>query len=312
MLEKSIIFIIPYFGTWPVWFDAFLISCKANANIDWLFFTDCNIKIEVPENVKLLSSTLEEIKELSEQALGSKIVLTSARKLCDLRPAYGYIFKDYIKDYEFWGFCDVDIIWGDINQFITQSMLREYDVISSRYQNISGHFTIMRNVNEVNFLFKNIKHFREKLLLDKNQRIDEIQFTKDIRNKEKDIKIFWDTILCNQERGRDSHQEYYLDRWQWQNGKMINTKTGEEVMYLHFINWKRTMKYNEVKYFEHFPNHFYISYNGMHFKRHSRLAHILNNIKNVFNGYYVRIKRKLYVRKFNRFKYKLIVKFKRN
>jgi hypothetical protein len=42
------------------------------------------------------------------------------------------------------------------------------------------------------------------------------------------FQIKWDKILCNQEKGRDSHQEYYLNRWLWSGGQLINTKTNEE------------------------------------------------------------------------------------
>lgn len=60
-----------------------------------------------------------------------------------------------------------------------------------------------------------------------------------IKNKVFNYRMYWAEILLNQEKGIDSRQEYYLDRWQWKNGRMINTLTKQEVMYLHFINWKK-------------------------------------------------------------------------
>ncbi|AFL81695.1 hypothetical protein Aeqsu_2235 [Aequorivita sublithincola DSM 14238] len=101
-------------------------------------------------------------------------------------------------------------------------------------------------------------------------------------------------LLKLQENGQDSHQEYYLDKWLWKDGKMLELKNREpinEVMYLHFINWKRTMTFSEVKYKDN-PQQFYISYSGMHYEPHSNFAQIVNGVKNVYSGYYVILKRK--------------------
>ncbi|WP_027136908.1 DUF6625 family protein [Gaetbulibacter saemankumensis] len=312
---KKIILIVPYFGSWPVWFDAFLVSVAKNPSVHWFCPTDCEIPQAKPDNITFLQTSLRDLNTTINNKLDFKVSL-NIRKFCDLKPAYGDIFGKVITGYDFWGICDMDIIWGDIRSFMTDEVLSSYDIISSRKGAISGHFTLFRNVEPINMIYREIADYKELMGTSKLTRFDETVLTYYIRHsigfKVGDLKIKWDAILCNQERGRDSHQEYYLDRWQWREGRIINTKTNKEFMYLHFINWKRTMRYNKVKYSEPLPNQFYISYNGMHFERHSMFAHVLNTIKNVFNGYYVRIKIKLYVRKFNRFSHKLIVKFKRN
>jgi hypothetical protein len=113
------------------------------------------------------------------------------------------------------------------------------------------------------------------------------------------FQIKWDKILCNQEKGRDSHQEYELNRWFWDNGNLINTKTNQEVMYLHFINWKRTMRFCEVNYIDK-PKYFYVSYIGMHYRPFSKLRLKLNDLKNLVFGYKVRLKKLKYRKKFKR------------
>ncbi|WP_371417607.1 DUF6625 family protein [Anabaena sp. UHCC 0187] len=40
----KIAIIIVYFGQWPVWFPAFLESCRYNSSVNWLFFTDTRLK----------------------------------------------------------------------------------------------------------------------------------------------------------------------------------------------------------------------------------------------------------------------------
>lgn len=302
---KSIVLIVPYIGKWPFWFDAYLISMAKNPTINWLFITDCQVPNKYPENVKFLPTTMEQLNQEINTVLKTQVPL-SPRKLCDIRPAYGKIFQDEIKNYGFWGFCDVDIVWGDIRKFITDEMLANYDIISSRKKAISGHFTIFRNIDRINNYYKTIPNYNFLIRKEKYLWAEEQVLTKHL-NSQMDQgntpKVFWPTILCNQENGRDSHQEYYLDKWLWKNGKMLELKRGEvvnEVMYLHFINWKRTMKYCEVKYSDN-PNQFYISYNGMHYRPHSKFAKRWNAIRNLFDGYAVRLKKKQLWRKISNY-----------
>jgi hypothetical protein len=116
-------------------------------------------------------------------------------------------------------------------------------------------------------------------------RCDEELFSRFLKETQHSFQIKWDKILCNQEKGRDSHQEYYLNRWLWNKGKLLNTKTQEEVMYLHFINWKLTMRSCEISYSDA-PKPFYVSYIGMHYRPFSKLRLKLNDLKNLVFGYH--------------------------
>lgn len=286
---KKIILIIPFFGKWPLWFDAHLLSIAKNPSIDWLVVTDCEIPKEYPNNITYKSTSLKSLNKHVNTVVNANVPLTP-RKFCDLKPAYGAIFQEEIKNYDFWGFCDMDIIWGDIRKFITNEMLNTYDIISSRKDAISGHFTIFKNTECLNENYKKLPNVKALFEHPRFQWTDEVVLTKYLEENSNLFTIFWDTILCNQERGRDSHQEYYLDRWQWLQGKVVNTKSIQEVMYLHFINWKRTMKSSLVNYNDQ-PDSFYISYNKIHYKKHNALQKLWNGFTNLFDGYYMRLKK---------------------
>lgn len=292
---KSIILILPYFGKWPIWFEAHLVSIAQNPTINWLVVTDCEIPKHFPQNIKFVKITLEELNEKVNAVVGANVPLTP-RKFCDLKPAYGDIFSEYINSYDFWGFCDMDIIWGDIRKFMTSEILDNYDIISSRKEAISGHFNLFKNTVLLNTFYKEIPNYKTLFEEPKFMWFDEQIVTNYIKNniKKNNFRyiIYWKEILLNQERGRDSHQEYHLDRWQWANGKMINTKTNEEVMYLHFINWKRTLVKSEVCHYCEETKEFYISYSKFHFKKHNTFKIIKNDFKNIFFGYYVRMYKK--------------------
>jgi hypothetical protein len=72
------------------------------------------------------------------------ITLDRPYKLCDFRPAYGSILEDYLQNYDFWGYCDLDMIFGDIRKFCPEEILSKYDKIFTR-----GHLTLYRNTPEV-------------------------------------------------------------------------------------------------------------------------------------------------------------------
>jgi len=76
----------------------------------------------------------------------------SAYKLCDLKPFYGLIHKEDLARYEFWGFGDIDLIYGDLSSVIDEETLSRYDFISLHSERVSGHLFLMRNIAESNKL----------------------------------------------------------------------------------------------------------------------------------------------------------------
>lgn len=177
--------------------------------------------------------------------------------------------------------------------------MNELDIFTSREKNIAGHFTLCRNTNSINKLYKKVPGYKKLFVKDKFQWFDEFHFNNYIKNNTKYIKIYWDKNLLNVEKGIDSQQDYHLDRWSWIDGKLVNNKTKEQIMYLHFINWKKYLKFNEVKFIDR-KDSFFISYNKIHFKKHSDTQIKINSLKNFFFGFWIRIYLKKKLKKFTR------------
>tara|TARA_B110001450_G_C17655610_1_gene495094 strand:- start:1921 stop:2856 length:936 start_codon:yes stop_codon:yes gene_type:complete len=285
MKKNSIVLILPYFGEWPIWFDAHIKSIEANPSINWLIPTDCDIPEKYPKNIQFIKISFEEINLFFNKQLGFDIAL-NYRKFCDLKPTYGHVFEEYIQKYEFWGFCDMDIIWGNIRKYITNDDLQDFDIISSRHNAISGHFNIFRNNEELKYLYRSVNDYDKLLSSSKLTRFDENLVTAYIKINSTHFRIKWNQILCNQERGRDSHQEYYLDKWIWKNGVLIDRHINTEIMYLHFINWKHTLSLSEIGLKDE-VNEFYISYSKIHSKLHTEIECYTNKFKNLFIGYWI-------------------------
>lgn len=152
--KNNIAIIIPYFGKWPPWFGYFLNSCSYNSSVDWFLFTDCGKPGEIFNNTIFIDFTLNDFNRLASQQTGLEIDIKNPYKLCDLKPAYGHIFEEYIRDYEFWGYGDIDLIYGNLNAHFIEELLNNYDILSNHDQFISGHLCIIRNMPATNLLYR--------------------------------------------------------------------------------------------------------------------------------------------------------------
>lgn len=137
-----------YFGKLPSYIQNFLISCSYNKDIDFLIFTDDEIDCAF-DNVKIINIDFKTLKKRIQDKLQMDVSLYFPYKLCDFKPAYGVIFDDYLKKYDFWGHIDLDMIFGDIRHFITDDLLEKYDKLL-RW----GHLSLYRNTKECNERFK--------------------------------------------------------------------------------------------------------------------------------------------------------------
>ena len=140
----SIAYVVPYFVKFPKGFQFWLLSCKCNPSIDWLIFTDDKTPYDYPENVKVTYWTFDQMKKKAQAIYDFPIFLERPYKLCDFKPAYGEIFADELKDYDFWGHCDIDLVWGNIRKFYTDEVLGKYEKVG-----FNGHSNLYKNTPEV-------------------------------------------------------------------------------------------------------------------------------------------------------------------
>jgi len=176
----QIAFVIVYMGNYPWYFPYFLHSCRYNLDIDFLVFSgNSKGNFELPANVKVIPYSLKQFNIDATKALGFEVTVESGYKLCDFKPAYGFIFQDYIQNYDFWGYCDIDIIFGNIRAFMTDELLNKYDVIGARHDYLSGFFALYRNNPAMRELFKQSKDYRKVFTESRNFIFDETNFAFD-------------------------------------------------------------------------------------------------------------------------------------
>lgn len=146
-MKKSII-IIPYFGVFPTFFQLFLDSCDNNPTFMWLIYTDDREKYVVPKNVIIRYIEFSDFVNHIQNKFDFKIEIIRPHKLCDFKVAYGYIFEEEIKEYEYWGHGDLDVIYGNLGKFLDPLINEQYDKIYSL-----GHLSLYKNTAEINRVF---------------------------------------------------------------------------------------------------------------------------------------------------------------
>lgn len=145
-MDKALI-IIPYFGKLPNWFQPFLNSCNSEL-LYFLLITDDRTEYDYQSNFQVVYSTFSDFKIFFTKDLDREILLETAYKLCDYKPLYGKVFSEYIKNYKYWGYCDIDIIFGDIDFFLRPFFEKGFDKLF-RF----GHLSIYRNSPEINHIY---------------------------------------------------------------------------------------------------------------------------------------------------------------
>ena len=65
----KIILIVPYFGETPKWIEYFIKSCEYNTEINWLLYSDIEVKKDLPKNVYVKKANLEDFNKLASSRL---------------------------------------------------------------------------------------------------------------------------------------------------------------------------------------------------------------------------------------------------
>ena len=221
---------------------AFLLSCRTNANVKWIIYSDIDAPAGVPPNVTFKPTSVQDLNDRCSQLLGTTIEI-KRRKLCDLKVTYGVIFAEDLTPFDFWGCSDLDVIWGDIRGFATDERLQAHDIFSSRKEKLSGHCTLYRNAAEVNHLFERIPDVRALLSTSHYEHLDERELTKYVRplgspRAGSAPRVYWTEELATNAAYQKALGDQSLT---WRNGRTFGPE-GRELMYIHFHKLKDEMK----------------------------------------------------------------------
>lgn len=283
---KQCCFIVPYFGRFPDSFKLFLKTCSHNRDFNWLIITDDERHFDYPPNVKLVYVSFEKLKSIVSSKFDFNVALDNPYKLCDFKPAYGYIFEEFITDFAFWGHCDIDIVLGDLSFFLNELFKENYDKMFCL-----GHMIIYKNNTENNRLF--MTEYSGELLYKKVFSTSEICWFDEVYKDDRNInnifltlnrKVFQEdysinfkvlptefirTIYCPgsaEEKGHYIDEEGINALYFWDQGHIYrvyekdNQLHKEEFMYIHLQKRKMQLdkKVLSERSFKIVPNRFLV------------------------------------------------------
>lgn len=263
MSKFKIRLVVPWYGKLPPYFLLWLDSCSQNDMLDFLFVTDEDLSsYNIPENVHILVESFQKLKQRFQKLFDFQIALNQPYKLCDFRPVYGLAFQDELKGFDFWGYCDIDLIFGNVSKFLTDDILSQYDKIFEY-----GHFMLYRNTKRMRIMYQSRGSdfsYREVYIHDEGFAFDEMFGMNKIADVNhvrcfktsfcKDIPYTMYGIVSSSKRKREElfykegHSVYgaFLE-----SGNIVN----DEYMYIHF------QKKLVIPTFDsnHIPESYYIS-----------------------------------------------------
>lgn len=146
---KRILLFMAYYGNLPNYFNLWLKAAEFNRSIDFCLITDCiESKESLPSNVRLLPLSFDAFKKKVQDKFPFSISIKTYGRVSQFRPAFAYIFPEEVAGYDWWGFVECDLIFGNMRSFLKDALLTQYDKIFCR-----GHFMLFRNDEAINILF---------------------------------------------------------------------------------------------------------------------------------------------------------------
>lgn len=253
--RARIALVLVWLGPWKPWINLFVESCRYNPGFDFLVFTNQAPPQARAENVRFIPRDQASLQAAVRERILPDAVIATAYKLCDYKPAYGLLFADALAGYEWWGYCDEDLIWGRIEDFIPPKVLAAHDIVTSCRCCIVGQLTILRNRSRINTLFQRVPGWRELLhhpnttnlaetIIDRQARVEEaagelrvwrqqIQ-THDVHDEEWSR---WANQLELAETGRP-HPPLLHGAAMWRAGRVYHLSSRREYAFFHFKLWK--------------------------------------------------------------------------
>ncbi len=179
------------------------------------------------------------------------------------------IFQDAIRDYDFWGITDIDIVFGRIREFMSDELLKSYEVVSVRNDYPTGSFMLFKNTFEINNLFSKSKDYKKVFTSETHYCFDECNFKHSYLESGRDIfelKCEVDSmhhVIKREEKENNLKAHFDLliieglpGQLKWENGK-LTFKNEFEVLLHHLIKYK-SHHYTRKELWREVPNTFFI------------------------------------------------------
>ena len=254
MKQNKIALVVPFFGAWPEYLQLFLLGCEGKNTIDVYLLSETVPPPKLPRNVRFVAMEKKEVQRRLEKETGLELDSLEGHKLCDFRPFFGLGFQDLICNYEFWGYCDIDLLFGDLDNALKGLNQSYPDAFSAHSEQFVGHFTFLRNRPDINRLGFDIPDWRKLCVSPIAEHVDEERFSDVLRNHpqvrwwrpdslERELrKPFCRHAITFAFGGRVADMASHEDAMvSWDQGRLWVDRAGHprsEILYVHFMGIK--------------------------------------------------------------------------
>ena len=152
-IEKSfprLLVIAVWFGPLPAWFPLWVTSCRFNRDVDWLLITNAQLPdVEIPDNIHVVHMSMQDFAQIIQSSAGVQLHFEKPYKACDYRPLFSCLTHLVPGHWDFWGHCDLDMLFGNMRDYVTPELLSKNDRIFG-----VGHFSLYRNNESTNNFYR--------------------------------------------------------------------------------------------------------------------------------------------------------------
>lgn len=166
--KLSKVFILTQFGEPHSWTQEYIDHVQHLEKYGWYWKIFTPNPLKSKGNVEVIPMTTDQFNDLVFSKLHVRPNLFMTERgvpsvhMTDFCVAWGVIFEDYLKGYDYWGIPNWDIVYGRLDRFLPDSELEKYDVWTDDSKAFNGIFSLMKNIQPVNDLFMRIENWRAK------------------------------------------------------------------------------------------------------------------------------------------------------
>lgn len=171
MLKKC--FVITEFGEPFSWTQKYIDNATKLTKDGWCWMIFTPNKYKSTENVTIVTMDATQFGDLVEKKLGVKPNMFITPKgvpsvhVTDFYVFTGLIFADYLKDVDYWGITNMDIVYGNLSKFLPDKELEMHDIWTDDVKDgkpvVNGIFSLWENKDKVNNLCYEVPNWKEKL-----------------------------------------------------------------------------------------------------------------------------------------------------
>lgn len=152
-IDPSVGVLSVYFGQEPNYLRLWAESCGSNPSVTFHLVCDFKPDCTIPPNVHIHITSINDLHNRVKSVYGIESSHITPYKVCDLKPAFARLYPELLAEFAYWGYCDVDLIWGNIPLLLKKHGAFGSDIFGvcgPRY--VSGPFALFRNTDRVNAL----------------------------------------------------------------------------------------------------------------------------------------------------------------